>query len=226
MRQKREDRELEIIVRARELIEENGFFSMKMSDLAEHSGLSMGTLYSHFSCKEDLLIVLAIQAAELRYQCLQNEVWGRTPIERFIVSALVCMRFSFENQALCEAALLAKSPSIWKRATAPMHERLRAAERKLGEIFPGAMLQDLAGKSENSLAPSSLESCNIGAWSLSLGMDVISFSSYAHENSPASQHAVWERLFKENLIRFLKGCGWKEKDPWRVVEQLSAVPAT
>lgn len=225
MRKNREDRELEIIASAREMIEEQGFFTMKLSDLATRSGYSIGTLYSHFACKEDLLIALAIEAAKLRHQCLQdNRQWGKSAVERFIVSALVCMRFSFDNQALCEAALLAKTPSVWKRASAHMHERLHAAERRLGEVFPGDMLEGLTGTAQNGQAPASLESCNIGAWSLSLGMDVISFSSYADDDTAAGQPEVWEKLYKENLIRFLKGCGWKERNPWQLVDQLGATP--
>ena len=49
-------REEMIISKVSSLIIEEGFFNLRMSDVAKNAKVSMGTLYSHFSSKEDLLI--------------------------------------------------------------------------------------------------------------------------------------------------------------------------
>jgi len=52
----REEREIAIIEAAGQLVEKNGFVNLKMSDLAHSASMSIGTLYSHFPSKEDLLL--------------------------------------------------------------------------------------------------------------------------------------------------------------------------
>ena len=81
MREKRQQRELEILEQAQTLVEEVGFFDMKMSELAKRSKLSVGTLYSHYPCKEDLLIALAVRHAEEHVSMFRAFAeFGETPM--------------------------------------------------------------------------------------------------------------------------------------------------
>ena len=45
------------------LSREKGFHAMTLRDLSRKSGLSMGALYSYFSCKEELRSMIQRQAA-------------------------------------------------------------------------------------------------------------------------------------------------------------------
>jgi len=44
------------------LFKENGFYNTSINDIAEKSGVSVGSFYYHFKCKEALLYILADEA--------------------------------------------------------------------------------------------------------------------------------------------------------------------
>lgn len=54
----REERELELLEKAKVLIERDGFFSFKLTDISKIAGVPRSTVYSHFKCKEDILVKL------------------------------------------------------------------------------------------------------------------------------------------------------------------------
>jgi len=58
-REKRELREKEIVEKTIRLLSERGFLDVRMSDIASETGYSMGTIYSHFESKEDLIVACA-----------------------------------------------------------------------------------------------------------------------------------------------------------------------
>ncbi len=64
--QSRKQRELEqrhdlFLELGRELLHENGFHQLSMDLVAEKAEYSKGTIYQHFSCKEEMLIQLCMQ---------------------------------------------------------------------------------------------------------------------------------------------------------------------
>ena len=72
-REKRDQREKEIIEVAIRMLAETGFLAMRMADLARATGYSMGTIYSHFDSKEDLIVACA-------YTLCLDEQWLFTEI--------------------------------------------------------------------------------------------------------------------------------------------------
>ncbi len=77
------DRRDKILDEAIALAEAGGFENVRQRDVAQNAGVSLGTLYSRFQSKEDIL------AAALERETAQLERWmelhpapGRTPLER------------------------------------------------------------------------------------------------------------------------------------------------
>ena len=60
------EREELILDVARDLLAERGYLGMNMDRVAEETEYSKGTVYAHFSSKEDLLMAVAIQTAKRR----------------------------------------------------------------------------------------------------------------------------------------------------------------
>jgi TetR/AcrR family transcriptional regulator, fatty acid metabolism regulator protein len=58
----KQEREQEILQAARDVFAERGFEKASIDDIAERVGIGKGTVYLHFSGKEDLLIALMRQA--------------------------------------------------------------------------------------------------------------------------------------------------------------------
>jgi AcrR family transcriptional regulator len=58
----REQRRIDILDAARELIADGGYLSLNMRDLAAAAGISPATLYSYFATKEELFVTLYAEA--------------------------------------------------------------------------------------------------------------------------------------------------------------------
>jgi len=68
---------------ASRLAEEGGFEAVRLRDVAEASGVALGTLYRYFRSKEDILVfVLAEELDELERALARRPVRGDTPRER------------------------------------------------------------------------------------------------------------------------------------------------
>lgn len=61
--QRREEKILEI---ARPMVVHEGYHGLSMDKIAAEVEYSKGTIYNHFSCKEEIIIALAIQTANIR----------------------------------------------------------------------------------------------------------------------------------------------------------------
>src|SRR5262249_55817619 len=60
------DREARILDLARSMIVEDGYHGLSMDRIAEAMEYSKGTIYQHFSCKEEIVIALLNQTMERR----------------------------------------------------------------------------------------------------------------------------------------------------------------
>lgn len=67
-------RQAEILAAARDLIEELGFDGVTMSALAKRANLAKGTLYLYVRSKEELFLLLFVDALEELVSCLENEL--------------------------------------------------------------------------------------------------------------------------------------------------------
>ena len=60
------NREEKILEVARPLILRDGYQGLSMEKIAAELEYSKGTIYNHFSCKEEIVVALAIQSANVR----------------------------------------------------------------------------------------------------------------------------------------------------------------
>lgn len=227
-REKREQREQEIIQHAIQLFAEQGFLGVRMSDVAKQTQYSMGTIYSHFESKEDLLIACA-HALVLDHQRLFEKVGeaGIPAIEQIITLAQGVWVVATQFPDLVEIKNLSLMRSVWKRATEQrvahydrLHEALSVTIREMAmeaivESFEGyASLEDEALK---ELA----EMLTHGLWGLSIGMSSITQSGYAEQHCSETSEEALANFFSINYRNFLKGYGWKCENPDEVLVRCS-----
>jgi AcrR family transcriptional regulator len=78
-----EARKRRLVEAALELASEGGYEAVQMRDVAARAEVALGTLYRHYSSKDQLLLVaLADQASALRDRIGQRPVAGSTPADR------------------------------------------------------------------------------------------------------------------------------------------------
>merc|ERR1711916_85666 len=73
------EREQHFLDQAWEMIQRDGVLKLQMSKLAAECEYAVGTLYLHFSSKEDLLLELAIRSVQDRLALYQQAVSWQAP---------------------------------------------------------------------------------------------------------------------------------------------------
>lgn len=99
-----DERARRIVATAVELAEKGGFEAVRLRDVAATAGVALGTLYRHFSSKEDLLVAaLTEQIGLLERRMEEQPASGETPAER------VSSFFATATNGLCRRPMLARA---------------------------------------------------------------------------------------------------------------------
>jgi len=117
-------RELMLLDVARKMLVEQGYAGLNMDRLAEATEYSKGTIYQHFSTKEDLVTALASQTMERRTVLFERAVKfvGR-PRERFFAIGVADELFGRLHPHYYRSEMIIKMADLEERASA---ERLAA----------------------------------------------------------------------------------------------------
>ncbi|MCA9258394.1 MAG: helix-turn-helix transcriptional regulator, partial [Planctomycetales bacterium] len=67
-----QEREARILEVSREVVVREGYHGLSMDRVAEALEYSKGTIYNHFSCKEDIILALAVQTTEKRTELFER----------------------------------------------------------------------------------------------------------------------------------------------------------
>ena len=116
-------REELILKHARRLLLEKGFQAWNMEQLAEAVEYSKGTLYQHFSSKEDLVLGVATQSLRQRADLFEQAATfqGRTR-ERCRAIGFACCEFAMAHPDYFHTDMLLKSSSFVEKASQERRE--------------------------------------------------------------------------------------------------------
>ena len=207
-RKKREyaQRETLIIDTARHLLLKVGYIDLNMDRIAELTEYSKGTIYQHFSCKEEILVAMLIQSAK---KCgtflLRGSQFQGTPRERVAAMALGYDLFIRLNPDHFKSKLLLLNASIRGKASPALQKNLERAEQdNIGIVF--GVLRDAVKEGHLHLRQGvTIEEVTFGLWTGAFGAFVLMFSEvnlFALGISDPRK-AVWE-----NIHALLDGFGW------------------
>jgi len=224
-REKRETREQTIIAKAIGLLTETGFLDMRMADVASATSYSMGTIYSHFESKEDLIVACAYTLC-LDEKWLFDEIHAQQipDIEKIISLAQCSWIISMEHPALIEIDNLSLMPSVWRRATLHRAERLNQLHVELTNTLVNMVLNTIEngfhGHSKLDQAGKEQLATHLthGLWGLCVGLSSTAQSGYTRSLCPQNSSDTYKH-FTANYTYFLKGYGWQETNPDAVFDR-------
>lgn len=224
MREDTLKRQNRILKKALKLAVSKGFLSLKISDLAKASDISIGTFYSHFKNKEDLILSLAKIAWEGRLEVfiafLNDD--GLEADSRYIGGIFCDYLFSLDHLVLFEAEQLAGTSAVWKAGSSGIKSEILNVHRKIkDEVSNGALKAILSGGFKSMKDPESqAKLMDTGVWSLMMGSSYVTFAENTMGESNKQEIAIPEFL-KENLKALCVGYGWLSKNPGGDIDRIA-----
>ncbi|MBW3694871.1 TetR/AcrR family transcriptional regulator [Vibrio sp. T187] len=218
------DREVELILLAKELVREQGFGNLTMDKLTAASSYSKGTIYNHFCSKEDVVLALCIHSlkTEAVLFARSGEFEGNSR-EKIVALHVAYRIYARMEPVLSTCAIMAKSPWVLEKAS-----NARVAEMN--------QLEELVIEQADSLVNKAVEigdlkfSSGVGADAIVFANWSIAFGSNALSQNASNSHCIkrlqdpYTVLHNANMI--LDGLNWQPlstewdyRKTWRRVEQ-------
>lgn len=212
-RRKRQFRERETLIlkTARAMIREQGFLDLKMSRLAQAVAYSVGTLYTHFKTKEDLLVALAVQSIGWRATLFERVKKARHGSRDRIYGILIARLVLAEaDPAIFDVEQLASSPSIWSRAAPENYRAMVAGEQHCSDIVLSIIRDGLAN---GDLNVGQVQETDIvfGLWGITVGFHRLT-ESFADIHQVGLDDA--SAAVRTNYHLLLDSYGWKPLQGW------------
>jgi len=222
--EKRADREQAIVRQAIALFSDKGFLGVRMSDVAKACEVSMGTIYSHFAAKEDLLLACAASIVAQEQAMYRTVIEGEGPaMQRTVTGFTVNWLISQHHQDLIEIEQLSLMPSIWRRANPQRIAELNRVHESCFAMAQPLVLEmlehDLTGGAdmEEEAREELAVLLNHGIWGLCVGLNSAANSGMARADEDGHEACSYKH-FSTNVIHFLKGFGWNADDPQAVFD--------
>ena len=218
-----QQRELEIIEAALSLLEEIDVSQLTMDKLVARVSYSKGTVYSHFSGKEDLLSAIGNHAMRtmvgLFSRAAEFEGNGR---ERYLGMAFAYLVYALLKPTLFRVALCSKSPSVIGKTSPQRLEEHELLENKLMGLFFSVID---AGIAEGSLTlPPHLNKQQVSFLGWAGGYGTIMLLSDDLDRCGGRHGLYLEREYYNSSNIYLDGLGWQplssEYDYRRVIDAL------
>lgn len=138
-------RKARLVEAAIQLAAEGGYEAVQMRDVAARADVALGTLYRHFSSKDQLLLAaLHAQAATMRAALDRRPPAGSTPAER-VADVLRRASRALERDPKVTAALVAAMFVDDPEARAQRLEVRELLDSMLQRALDGTEIDDLAG---------------------------------------------------------------------------------
>jgi len=225
---KRAEREDKILRQAIGLFVEKGFLGVRMADVAKASELSMGTIYSHFAAKEDLLMGCAAYLTREEKALYQGVIEADEPAMRRIVTGFTINWLIAQHQpGLVEIENLSLMPSVWSRANPQRIQELNELHQSFFVLAQSLVVEMLSSELNGyaSLDDAAREELatllNHGMWGLCVGLNSTAQSGIARADGDAHEACSYLH-FTTNVIHFLKGYGWNDPEPLRMFDACRA----
>lgn len=201
-------REQMLLGLARTMLVEDGFANLGLDRLAEAAEYSKGTIYQHFSSKEDLVAALAIQSCETRLDLFARA--SRLPgISRERILALVAADEIFAQRYphYFQSEMIIRMANLDARASSERRERLEQLEQHILKIAFG-LVRDGVEQGDLTLTPPwTPEKVTFALFCQDIGahMAVVNYASVVGKMgiTSSSPHLL------DNLNLLLDGLQWK-----------------
>ena len=201
-------REAEFLDLARLLVVEHGFAGFSMDRLADATEYSKGTVYQHFSSKEDLMSALAAQSMVRRVELFDKALRfdGKTR-ERMTAVGVAEELFFRLNPLYYRSELVIKFAALESRVSAERTAELHRLEKSCFAGLLGLTEEAIATGELTLPAPLKPADVCLGFWALATGL----FGAVQSYGPMLSTFGVADPVagFRQVFQGMLDGLGWR-----------------
>ena len=202
----RAEREQRLLDVAYGLIREQGLVALQMSQLAQAAEYAMGTLYSHFSSKEDLLLALAVRSGELRLQQFAKAAnWLAPTRQRMMALAMADWIFMNGHPEYAQIEQYAISEVVWERASQARRDAFTHSREPIGEVIWG-IVEDARRAGDLGADSFVVKELPFGMWTMLIGTHQLSHARGLLEHFQL--HEPYHLMIR-HLCVWLNGLGWQ-----------------
>jgi AcrR family transcriptional regulator len=193
---------------ARQLLVERGYLGLTMDRIAKATEYSKGTIYQHYSCKEDVLIGVAIQTAAKRSAMFDQAATfkGRTR-ERILAIGVAADLFVQLYPDHFKSEQVARMQSLRDKTCPERQRQLQQCEFRCMAIATGIVRDGVAQGDLVLPEGTTPEELTWGLWSMSFG----TLTVVANQLYPLSDLGLPDpmKALVRNQHILLDGYGWK-----------------
>ena len=201
-----QNRDRSILEAARHILVDGGYHGLNMDRIAEQVNYSKGTIYNHFSCKEEVIIALAIENLQLRTTLFRKaaEYPGQTRhrMDAVGVAAEIFVRhdptyFQFEQ--------LLRLGSVMEKVSEKRQSIINSCELQCMSTVGGIVRAGMAARELKLPEGMTPEDVVFGLWAMTSGGYSIVFSSESLGQLGLSEPF---QLVRRHSSRLMDGFDW------------------
>ncbi|MHC4391638.1 MAG: TetR/AcrR family transcriptional regulator [Planctomycetota bacterium] len=200
-------REQLILNIARSMLVERGYLGLTMDRIAKATEYSKGTIYQHFSCKEEILAALAVESGRKRSQLFERAArFKGRPRERMSAIGEANNLFACLHPHHFQSELVITTHSFREKTPRELQAQLEGCEQRCLAIAMGVVRDAIAQGDLDLPEEGGVETLTFGLWSMCFGAHVIATADIPVERLMASEPMAMLRI---NAQRFMDGYGWR-----------------
>lgn len=219
-----EEREARILQVARTMLLEQGYHGLNMDRIAQELEYSKGTIYNHFSCKEEIIIALVIETMTKRTSMFERaaKFSGRTR-DRILAIGVAFELFVQRYPEHYQVEKLVQSSSIWQKCSEDRRTQMGGCEFRCMSIVAG-IAKEAIEAGDLQLDPGiTPEEMVFGLWSITNGAYSVMATAFSLPDVGLCDPL---KALRTNQHRLLDGFGWKplssEFDNDEMVQRIKA----
>lgn len=210
MNRKQRERQLReqlILDTAKDILSHEGFANLTMERIAVAIEYSKGTIYNHFSSKEDIISALGVNCMHTLLELFERAK-NYPACSRDRISAVIIAHnlYALLNPIELENMQMIKSQVIRQKASTDMQAEVLQQEQQLTQIVIDIVNHAIASGELPSEGSATVDGIVFGLWSMSYGSNLLSTSGI-----PFNQMSLCDPLdvMWENSQRLLDSYHWQ-----------------
>ncbi|KKO45611.1 TetR family transcriptional regulator [Arsukibacterium ikkense] len=202
----RDEREQLFLDTAEQMIASDGIIQLQMAKLAKACDYATGTLYQHFTSREDLLVALAARHSAQHLQMFQQII--ALPVssrDKMFAISVAERDFRKHNPTHAKLSQYIFTEAVWENASACRREQVLQCGQPIAALVCGIVQQAIDDGSLVANGCSAMELA-IAPWALCQGSHTLEQTSGLLEAFAVPRHDMQQY---RHMHMLLNGMGWQ-----------------